>query len=67
VREVVVIGRDSKMPEVFRLGLGAAHTRVPRGKGGWVVCESMGLRLRRRPGARPVLEVEDVHNRGPDS
>lgn len=63
VREVVVIDRDSKRPEVYRLA-GGAYVAVAADRDGWVTAETMRLRFRRAPG-RTALVVADLDD--PDS
>ncbi len=63
VREVVVIDRDSKRPEVYRL-VGVAYVAVAADRDGWVTAETMRLRFRRAPG-RTALVVADLDD--PDS
>ncbi|HEV8240892.1 MAG TPA: Uma2 family endonuclease [Thermoanaerobaculia bacterium] len=58
VGEVLVIDRDSKRPEVYRLA-GSTYVPVSADRDGWVIAETMGLRFRRAPG-RAVLEVVDM-------
>lgn len=50
VREVVVIDRDTRRPEVFRLA-GKTYLAVAGSPDGWVIAEVWGIRLRR--GAEP--------------
>jgi Uma2 family endonuclease len=58
VREVVIIDRDSKQPEMLRLA-GSAYAAVAPDREGWVGSEAMGVRLRRASDAS-VLEVADA-------
>jgi Uma2 family endonuclease len=58
VREVVVIDRDAKKPEVFRLA-GQQYLAVAADREGWVTSETMRVRFRQAPGAS-ILVVEDV-------
>jgi Uma2 family endonuclease len=59
VREVIVIDRDSKRPEVFRLA-GSQYLAVAPDREGWVVSEVLRLRFRQVPGATPRLAAEDL-------
>ncbi len=58
VREVVVVDRDTKQPEILRLG-GSAYVAVASDHEGWVTSEAMRVRWR-RPIGSPVLEVADL-------
>lgn len=57
VREVLVIDRDTKRPEVFRLA-GRQYLAVAADRDGWVTCEALGTRFRAVDG--PRLAVEDL-------
>lgn len=58
VREVVVIDRDTKKPEVFRLA-GSQYVAVAAEREGWLASETLRVRFRRSPG--PVaLAIEAV-------
>ena len=57
VREVLVIDRDTKKPEVFRL-VGRQYQAVAQKLEGWLPSESLGVRLRVVDG--PRLALEDV-------
>jgi Uma2 family endonuclease len=59
VREVVIIDRDSKRPEVFRLA-GSQYLAVAPDREGWVPSECLGVRFRADEGQR--LLVEDVQD-----
>lgn len=59
VREVVVIGRDTKSPELYRLA-GKEYSRVPFDRNGWLVSEVLGVRMRLSPATPPLLVVEDA-------
>ncbi|MBI2920814.1 MAG: Uma2 family endonuclease [Planctomycetes bacterium] len=61
VREVVVVHRDSKQPEVHRPA-GGRLTLVPADPEGWVISEAIGIRLRVLPGDPAKLVVEDIQN-----
>jgi Uma2 family endonuclease len=62
VREVVVIHRDSKKPEVHRLKAGR-FGEAAADPSGWVASEAMGIRLR-ASGSEPArLVVEDAADR----
>lgn len=75
VGEMIVVDRDSKTPELFRLagsafalrqGLAGATADRPKfaavapDRDGWVISEAMGVRMRRVSGERPRLAVEDI-------
>ncbi|MBI2920140.1 MAG: Uma2 family endonuclease [Planctomycetes bacterium] len=59
VREAVVIDRDSKTPEVFRLA-GSKYVGVAADREGWVVAEALRIRFRMIAGASPRLVAEDL-------
>jgi len=60
-REIVVIDRDSKRPEVHRLA-GADSEPVQPDAGGWAVSEALGVRFRALPGTPPRLAIEDIED-----
>jgi Uma2 family endonuclease len=57
VREVVVIDRDTKLPEVLRLA-GRQYLAVAAEREGWVSSQVLGVRF--RPVGGPHLVVEDL-------
>ena len=61
--EVVIVDRDSKRPEVYRLA-GRAYVAVSADRDGWVTAETLRLRLRRvRDGAAvAVADLDDPSN-----
>ena len=59
VREVIVIPRDTKQPEVYRLA-GRQYVAVAPGVEGWVVSEVLGVRFRLLDAEHPVLRVQDA-------
>jgi Uma2 family endonuclease len=59
VREVVVIPRDSKKPELHRLA-GGQYIVVAPDRDGSVLSETMGVRFSRDPGPPPRLVVQDA-------
>ncbi|HEX6736782.1 MAG TPA: Uma2 family endonuclease [Vicinamibacteria bacterium] len=59
VPEVVILDRDTKRAEVFRLQ-GADYTRREPDAAGEIVCETMGVRLRTLPSSPPRLQVRDT-------
>jgi Uma2 family endonuclease len=59
VREVVVIDRDTKRPEVFRLA-GAQYLAVAPDREGWLSVEALRVRLRTATDDTPRLVVEDL-------
>jgi len=63
VREVVIIDRDTKKPEVFRLA-GPQYLAVAADREGWVTCETLGVRFRREDGEPAKLAVEDLSDPG---
>lgn len=58
VREVVILDRDSKRPEVYRLA-GERYLAISADRDGWVTAETLRLRLRCAPD-RAVLVVADL-------
>jgi Uma2 family endonuclease len=65
VREVLVVDRDTKKPEVFRLA-GSHYLAVAQDREGCVTSECLGVRLRQvaGPPARLILEdLSDPHAR----
>ena len=59
VREVVVIDRDSKRPEVLRLGE-TGYLAVATDRSGGVPSEVLRVRFRLAPGETPSLIVDDL-------
>jgi len=57
VREMIVIDRDTKKPEVFRLA-GPQYVAVASDREGWLTSEALRVRFRQTPGC--VLVIEDV-------
>ena len=62
VRDVVVIHRDTKRPEVFRCAGGAFEAAAPDDQG-WIRAETMGMAFRWVEGERPAVEVRDDEGR----
>lgn len=58
VREVIVIDRDTKKPEIFRLA-GSQYVAVAIDREGWLESETLRVRLRQTPGSL-VLAIEDM-------
>lgn len=58
VREVLVIDRDTRRPELFRLA-GRQYVAVAPDRDGWHVSESLRVKLRRAPDAK-LLVIEDL-------
>lgn len=58
VREVIVIDRDTKKPEIFRLA-GSQYVAVAMDREGWLGSETLRVRLRQAPGSL-VLAIEDA-------
>lgn len=59
VKEVIVVDRDSKEPEVFRLGR-AGYESVSPDAGGGLLSHELGVRLLPIAGKCPGLRVEDA-------
>ncbi len=57
--EVVVIDRDTKVPEIFRLA-GSRMVAAVADREGWVVSERLRVRMRASAGEPRRLVVEDV-------
>jgi Uma2 family endonuclease len=57
VREVVMVDRDTKRPEVYRLA-GSSYVAVAADPDGWVTAETMRLRFRRAPGRTSLVVVD---------
>ena len=58
VREVVVIPRDEKKPELYRLA-GDQYVAVSPDANGWLLSETMRVRLGNEPGPPPRLLIDD--------
>jgi Uma2 family endonuclease len=61
VRDVIVIDRDSKRVELYRLA-GSQYVLVQWDARGWVRSEAMDVRFKSVEEPRPSLIVEDVQN-----
>jgi Uma2 family endonuclease len=59
IREVIVVDRDSKRPEIFRLA-GAQYVALQLDADHWLRSETMAVKLRVIEGPQPRLRVEDV-------
>jgi Uma2 family endonuclease len=59
VRDIIVIDRDSKRPEVYRLA-GAEYVAPAQDSDGWLRAEAMTVRFRVISGPPPRLAIEDV-------
>ena len=59
VREAILIDRDSRVVEVYRLA-GTQYLAVAPERDGWVTCDTLRVRLRGIPGEAPKLVVEDL-------
>lgn len=57
VHEVIVIGRDSKAPEVYRLA-GSQYLAVAADRQGWIAAETLGVRFRLEVTARLIIEAD---------
>ena len=60
-RRVVIIDRDSRRPEVYRL-VGTQYLAIAPSADGWVIAEVLGIRLQRRPD-RDTLRLEALDER----
>ena len=58
VPEVIVVQRDGKETELYRLA-GAQYVAVQPDAEGWLHSPVLGVRLRRAPGPPPTLEIGD--------
>lgn len=58
VREVVVLDRDTKKPEVFRLAGGRYVVAAPD-REGWIPSDTLLVRFRHVPGPSPRVAVRD--------
>jgi Uma2 family endonuclease len=58
IREVVVIERDTKRPEIFRLA-GSQYVALQPDADGWLRSETMTVKFRVSEGQPPRLRVED--------
>lgn len=55
VREVIVVDRDTKETEIYRLA-GREYVRVSRDRHGWLRSEVLNVRFARTPSSRLVIE-----------
>jgi len=62
VREVVVIHRDSKVPEIHRLA-SSRFVEAVADPSGWVASETLGVRMRASGPERAKLLIEDATDR----
>lgn len=62
VTEVVVLHRDTKEAEIFKLA-GAQYVAIQRDREGSVVAETLDVRFFRVDGAPPRLRIEDLTDR----
>ena len=60
-REVVVIDRDTKRPEIYRLA-GSRLVALQQDANGWLRAETMSMRFRAVEGRPPRLLIEDAHD-----
>lgn len=58
VREVIVISRDTRAPEVFHLA-GPQYLAVAADREGWTPSDVLGIRFRLEAGQPPQLWIED--------
>lgn len=63
VGEVVVVDRDTKKPEVFRLA-GPEYLAVAPDREGWITSECLGVRMRALASQPKRLVVEDLADSG---
>jgi Uma2 family endonuclease len=61
IREVVVVDRDTKRPEIYRLA-GAQYVALQPDADGWLRSDTMTVRFRQNEGQPPCLRVEDAHD-----
>ena len=61
IREVVVIDRDTKRPEIYRLA-GAEYVALQPDADGWLRSEMMIVKFRVSEGQPPSLRVEDARD-----
>jgi Uma2 family endonuclease len=59
VREVIVIDRDTKRPEVYRLA-GSQYVLLQPDAERWLISETLDVRFRQLTGPPARLEIEDV-------
>jgi len=58
-REVIVIDRDTKRPEIYRLA-GSHFVALQQDADGWLRAETMNVRFRAIEGPPPRLRIEDA-------
>lgn len=61
IREVVVIDRDTKRPEIYRLA-GAQYVALQPDADGWLRSETMTIKFRSSEGQQPRLRIEDARD-----
>lgn len=66
VREVIVIDRDTKRPEIYRL-TGTSHVRLQEDRDNWLRSETMNVRFRQEGDAPACLRVVDCGPGSPDT
>jgi Uma2 family endonuclease len=59
VREVIVVDRDTKRPEIFRLA-GSSFVALQQDADGWLRAETMSVRFRAVEGTPRRLRIEDA-------
>jgi Uma2 family endonuclease len=59
VREVIVVPRDAKRPELYRLA-GSQYVALAPDRDGLLLSEALGVRFGHEPGPPPRLLVEDA-------
>jgi len=61
IREVVVVDRDTKRPEIYRLA-GAQYVALQPDADGWLLSETMTVKFRVKEGQQAQLRVEDARD-----
>ena len=61
IREVIVVDRDTKRPQIFRLA-GAQYVALQPDADGWLGSETMIVKFRAIEGQPPRLRVEDARD-----
>jgi Uma2 family endonuclease len=61
IREVIVVDRDTKRPQIFRLA-GAQYVALQPDADGWLGSETMTVKFRVNEGQPPRLRVEDTRD-----
>jgi Uma2 family endonuclease len=61
IREAIVVDRDTKRPQIFRLA-GAQYVALQPDADGWLGSEAMAVKFRVNEGQAPRLRVEDTRD-----